>query len=282
VASAAVPGIKAAPGGPPGVRPVPRGATEPAVGAVRSPGVRPAVGAGADPEQAADDEAVSAGGRLRTARADLRQQLREQKRLRIATLVAFALLLAGALPLYFAIQAATRDPVLRSLDSLSVPGWAATDVQDRVSGSRWCLIECRFRERTVQSQRPAEQTAPAYEQALASEGWVRWPVKQCPGEKVDGAFTCWRRDELTLDLWVRKPQCTQDPLAQRPTVGPSDGGGAPAAPVDPACAGSVITLKVRNYIDDDRRHRGEPTSDPSLTGEDPNAVFTDAPTPGPT
>ncbi len=240
--------------------------------------VRPAFAGGVEGGR---EDAATAGQRLRAARVDLRRQLREQKRLRIATLVAVALLLAGALPLYFAIQAATRDPVLRSLDALSVPAWAEANVQDRTSGSRWCFIECRFRERTVQSSRDPKQTAPVYQDALERAGWVRWSVQECPGEKVDGSFTCWRRDELTLDLWVRKPQCTQDPLALRPTVAPTDGG-TPAPPTDPNCTGSVITLKVRNYIDDERRHGPLPANQPGLTGEVPDPLFTDQPTPGPT
>ena len=44
---------------------------------------------------------------------------------------------------------------------------AATESVDNVSGSRWCLPECRLRERTVESERPAKETTQVYERALA-------------------------------------------------------------------------------------------------------------------
>lgn len=194
------------------------------------------------------------------------------------------LLVLGALPIYFAIRAATRDPVFNSLDSLAIPPWAAVNVVDQVNGSRWCLIECRFRERMAESERGPEETAQVYEKALADAGWRRWDAELCPAQPVDGHYTCWRRDELTLDLWVRQPACAQDPLARRPTVAPTDESATPSPEAEEECAGALVSVKVRNAIDDDRI-KPEPSFDPSLVGETPDPIVTDDPladlTPGP-
>lgn len=192
------------------------------------------------------------------------------------TLVVSALLVLGALPLYFGIRAATRDPVFNTLDGLDVPRWAAVATDDRVDGSRWCFIECRFRERTINSSRGPDETATAYEKALAADGWRRWKVALCPDTPVDGHYTCWQRDEYTLDLWVRKPACAYDPARLRPTIGP--GAGAAASPGADPCTGSVVSVKVRNRIADDRA-RPQQSQDPGLTGEDPDIIPTDEPLP---
>lgn len=211
------------------------------------------------------------------ARSEIRRQLREKRQLKVAALILATLLVLGALPLYFGIRAATRDPVFSALDGLALPQWAATKVEDDVYGSRWCLIECRFRERTVQSDHGADETAQAYQKALAGDGWKTWQVKPCPEQPVDGHYTCWRRDELTLDLWVRPPSCPTDPLKASPTAEPPADGQASPAP--PKCAGAVVSIKVRNAIDDDRI-KPQPSTNPSLTGEDPEPVFTDDPLSG--
>ena len=183
-----------------------------------------------------------------------------------------SLIVLGALPLYFGIRTATRDPVLHSLNALNVPDWAAVEPQDAVSGSRWCLVDCRFRERTAQSRQGPEETTQVYESALTEAGWRRWEAaKMCPEQPVAGRYTCWTRDELTLDLWVRPPSCAAQPA----------GGVTPPATPPPAapggsCEGSVVSVKVRNAIDDDRV-KARPSTDPSLTGEDPDPVFTDDP-----
>jgi integrin beta 3 len=214
---------------------------------------------------------LSPGAAIRGARSELRRQLREQKRLRMATLIVASLLLLGALPLYFGIRAATRDPVFNTLDALGVPGWAAVKTVDEVSGSRWCIIECRFRERQVDSEGTPDETAAVYEQSLVSSGWQRWNVGLCPDQPVPEGehYTCWKRDEYTLDLWVRQPSCADDPLRNRPTVAPTAPAGGKAPPAADPCDGSVVSIKVRNAIDDDRG-RPQPTQDPDLTGEDPD------------
>lgn len=234
----------------------------------------------ASPHSTSDPGSGRLGGAavssLRQAGSDLRRQLGEQRRLRIAALGIVVLTLLGAVPLFLAVRSATSDPVFRSLDSLAVPSWAAVETTDGVSGSRWCFIECRFRERITRSERSPEETAQAYEQALTEDGWRPWQVAYCPEQPVEGRYTCWRRDELTLDLWVREPACATDPLRDRPTVAPSGAEGATTPETEEECSGSVVSVKVRNAIDDERT-RPQPSTDPSLTGEDPDPLLTDDP-----
>ena len=177
------------------------------------------------------------------------------------------------------VDAATRDPVFTSLDALDVPDWAASQVEDRSSGSRWCFLDCRFRERTAQSARPFEETAKVYADALTAAGWQRWQVGSCPEQPVtDGRYSCWKRDEFTLDLWVRLPECAVDVVAQQdpaalPSTGP-DGVVPTAEPED--CVGSTVSIKVQNAITD-QRGKPQPRPDPSLMGETPDPVLSNDP-----
>jgi hypothetical protein len=168
------------------------------------------------------------------------------------------LLVLGAPMLYFGILFATRDPVLNSLDRLPVPAWAAESPEDRIiSGSRWCFIDCRLRERTLVSQGEPDQTTDVYQAALRDAGWVRWEVEGCPQVAVDGDYSCWRRDEYTLDLWVRPPDCAYDPLRLRPDPEAEEAEEAEedeeegAAP-DDECRGSVVQIKMQNRVADER------------------------------
>jgi hypothetical protein len=205
--------------------------------------------------------------------------MRAKRQLRVLTLVSLSVVVLGLLPLLFGIRSGMRDPVFTSLDSLNVPGWAAAGVEDRTSGSRWCFIDCRFRERIATSQRPFVQTDKAYADALTTAGWRRWTVAGCPDQPIqpkDGAYTCWRRDEFTLDLWVRLPECAVDAVAaQDPAVPPTT---APSTP-PVKCTGSTVSIKVQNAITDTR---GQPElRQPGLTGETPDPVLSDIPL-GPT
>jgi len=186
------------------------------------------------------------------ARSELRRRMREQQRLRMLTLMAVVVVVLGALPLYLLVQAATRDPVFTSLDALQVPSWAAGAAKDQVAGSRWCIMECRFRERDIASEKAPDETNTAYVQALESAGWVRWkPAVGCPQGDVDGHYSCWRRDEYTLDLWVRDKPCSDELLRNRPTVAADPS--APALPTgEDECSGSMVSFKVYNAIADER------------------------------
>ena len=256
-------------------RPAP-GATGPLdrTGAV----VRPA--AAAEP----DDEAEAVPGEIGGGRSEWGKQLRAKRRLRVITLVTLSVLVLGLLPLFFGIRAATRDPVFNSLDALDVPGWAATEIDDRSSGSRWCFLDCRFRERTAQSDRPFEETAKVYSDALIIAGWKPWQVGACPEQPVtDGRYTCWRRDEFTLDLWVRLPECAVDAFAaQDPATLPSTGPDGVVETAKPeSCVGSTVSIKVQNAITDQRGKPEQPPN-PSLVGETPDPVLSNDPLLDPT
>ncbi|MEV6493902.1 hypothetical protein AB0M20_35560 [Actinoplanes sp. NPDC051633] len=203
----------------------------------------------------------------------LRGKLRTQRRLRVISLIAVSVVALVLLPAIFGIRAAMRDPIYASLDSLDLPSWAATSVDDKSSGNSWCFINCRFRERTSQSQQPFTETAKAYTTALTAAGWQPWQVGQCPEQPVtEGRYSCFKRDEFTLDLWVRLPECAvdlkaaQDP-ASLPSIGP-DG----VVPTTPAkdCVGSTVSIKVQPAITDPRLQPQQPPAGPDLIGETPD------------
>lgn len=225
---------------------------------------------------------------IKGARSEVRKQLREQQRLRMWTLITLVVALVGALPFYFVLRAATRDPVLTSLDSLTVPAWAVVAKDDNITGSRWCLMDCRYRERTAQSERPITDTAKVYQEALLGAGWVELTgIPGCPPDVAEEEHaSCWRRDEFTLDLWIREPAATaNNPLCRRPTVGPTaspDPSSAPesdaTAPPDECGSGSTVTIKVFNAIADERlRWEPEATEDPGLGELTDEDLFTPTP-----
>jgi hypothetical protein len=147
------------------------------------------------------------------------------QRLRLLTLAFVTLVLLGSLPGFFLIRYATQDPGFRAMDALELPGWAARDPVDQALGSRWCIRECRVRHRVWESGRAPQPTVEAYQRALRHDGWKHWEVSGCPGQKVRGIYTCWRRDAYTLDLWIRSSDCRGD------TEG---------------CPEAVVTMVIRN------------------------------------
>ena len=235
----------------------------------------PVVGAKAAAAKAAGGlDAESAG--LRGAGNELRAKMRTQRRLRVVTLVSLAAVVLVVLPVLFGLRSASNDPVFGSLDSLGVPSWASQDAHDNGSGSRWCFIDCRFRERIAQSSKSFKETSATYSAALTKAGWEPWKVSECPDTPIaadQGTYSCWKRDEFTLDLWVRLPECAvdqvaaQDPTAQLPSA---------AATREPKnCAGSTVSIKVQNAISDTR---GKPErQDKPLVGETPDPVLSNDP-----
>jgi hypothetical protein len=261
-----------------------------AASAGETPGVpqagSPSVGARVGAAKAAGSlpESVEAGLRaqspsetmsgLRGAGTELRTRLRTRRRLRLVSLLSLAGVVLVLLPLIFGVRASSHDPVFSSLDSLDVPSWASVQVDDQSSGSKWCFLECRFRERIAQSDKPFKETTAAYTAALSSAGWEPWKVGECPDQPVaakDGTYSCWKRDEFTLDLWVRLPECAVDQVAaQDPAL-------ATSVPSTPAkkCVGSTVSIKVQNAVTD---LRGKPAPQESpLIGETPDAVISDDP-----
>ena len=112
----------------------------------------------------------------------------------------------GAVPLFFGCETLSHDPVFDTLDALDVPAWATTKTVDNVSGSRWCLQDCRLRERVGRVTSRADE---ADRRGPTSRRWPRTAGaagrSTVARRAVEGSYTCWRRDELTLDLWVRDP-----------------------------------------------------------------------------
>jgi integrin beta 3 len=160
-------------------------------------------------------------------------------RLRLITLAFVTLVLLGALPGFFVIRGLVQDPAFRAMDTLPVPSWAAQRPVDQAVGNRWCFQACRVRQRTLESQRELAPTLAAYRKALGQEGWKPWQVQGCPARQVRGNYTCWRRDEYTLDLWVRAPDCRK-------------GGGAGDGVSGNACPESIVTVVIRNAGADPR------------------------------
>jgi len=228
--------------------------------------------------QAVPDEGGESPGGLRGAGAELRNRLRTERRLRVITLVTLSVVVLGLLPLLFGIRSATRDPVFNSLDALDVPAWADRKVDDRTSGSIWCFFDCRFRERTAQSDRPLEETAKTYAAALTAAGWKARTGECSDQPTTSGKYTCWTRDEFSLDLWVRPPECAVDAVAaQDPATVPSTGPDGLVPTADPrTCTGSTVSIKVQNAVTDPRL-KPQPAVDPSLVGETPDPVLSNDP-----
>lgn len=201
-------------------------------------------------------------------RAEIRKHLRIQQQLKVGTLALVAILLLAAYPVYLFTRAIAQDPVFGELDKLGLPAWATVEHADFASGSRWCIGECRSRDRTWASEREPMETNAAYVTALHDAGWRPRTTGLCP-EVEDGFATCWRRDEYVLDMWVRAPICNLPP--PRPSLSPGDekeadegeeasaeGDAGDAAEPDPnasggtlECPGALVTVRVFNAIDYD-------------------------------
>ena len=205
--------------------------------------------------------------------------MRTERRLRVVTLLSLAVVVLVVLPALFGLRSASKDPVFGSLDSLDVPSWAAQGVHDNGSGSRWCFIDCRFRERIAQSAKPINDTTAAYATALTKAGWSLWKVSDCPETAMQGTYSCWKRDEFTLDLWVRQPECAVDQVAAQDATAPlpSDA----VTPEPKKCVGSTVSIHVQNAISD-TRGKPEPKQDRPLTGETPVPTLSNDPLLAPT
>jgi integrin beta 3 len=177
-------------------------------------------------------------------RAELRKQLKIQQQLKGVTLVLVVLLLLLAYPVYLFAQTFAKDPVLAELDGLNLPEWAAYGHTDVVDGSRWCIQECRVRERTWYSERTPDETHPVYATALIDDGWrLRGGCQQAADDSI---FSCWKKDEYVMIMHVMAPICapTREPLP-----------GTTESP-DPAtgsreCPHAEVTVLIMNAIDEE-------------------------------
>jgi integrin beta 3 len=209
-------------------------------------GGNPAFDLGPDAPRVSVDPILTGGREIRTGRrAEISHAVREVRRLRTATIVLVVLAVLGAPLAFYAVREVARDPVFVELSALEVPSWAARDPRDEASGSRWCIRQCRFRQRIWRSERNAEETSAVYTRALTTAGWRPWRVAGCPQEGVEGFETCWQRDEYVLDLWVYLPDCE----VQLKAPDPSASGAAATGPqAEAVCPPTVVTMKVVNRV----------------------------------
>jgi integrin beta 3 len=178
-------------------------------------------------------------------RAELRRQLRVAQQLKVATLVVVALLLLAAYPVFLFTRSIAQDPVLGELNGLNLPNWANVQHDDIFSGSRWCIQQCRYRERTWVSQRSPQETNQVYVDALGAAGWRPRTGGICPTVS-DGIATCWKRDAYVMDMWVRAPVCDIAPSRPPGATAPTP---SPLPTANGNCAASLVTVKVFNAID---------------------------------
>jgi hypothetical protein len=207
----------------------------------------------------------------RLARSEARRHTRQVARLRVATITLLIVALISAPLGYFVIREAAKDPVYAELDRWDLPKWARVSHQDQAYGSRWCIRECRMRERAWRSEREVEPTNQAFLSAIRGKKWSSWKAAGCPAEGIDGIDTCWQRDEYVMDVWITAAECVIEPVRPQisPTAGPSASKGAsttkPAAgggsssvgpsvlaspsiegSLGPGCGTSIVTVKVYN------------------------------------
>jgi hypothetical protein len=216
-----------------------------------------ATGTTADPDLGLDpgpglditvDPLFSGTREIRTGRrAALRRPRGGPRRVRTLTVILLVVAVLGAPLGFYALREAARDPVFGDLAALDVPDWAARDVRDEAVGSRWCIGQCRLRQRIMRSERTPEETAAVYRAALSKAGWVTWAVEGCNTTDQDGIDSCWQRDEYVLDLWVYQPEC--EVQLKAPDPAPSASGGAGTAPqAEAVCPPTVVALKVINRV----------------------------------
>jgi hypothetical protein len=168
----------------------------------------------------------------------------------VATLVVVAMLLLLAYPIYEFTRSGAQDPVFGHLDTLPLPGWADIERSEAFDGSRWCIQQCRYRERTWASEREPNETYQAYETALRDAGWRPRTEGVCPPAQ-EGLASCWKRDEYVMDMWVRAPICDVRPSVESPPPDEPEEGEeqGPAPPTERPCAGALVTMEVYNAVD---------------------------------
>jgi hypothetical protein len=201
------------------------------------------LGDGGREDGISEEDALFSGTReIRTGRrASLRTELNEVRRTRTVAVIILVLAVLGAPLAFYAVRETANDPVFGHLGALDVPDWAAKNPQDQTTGSRWCIGECRLRQRIMRSERLPDETNVVYTEALKKAGWAAWKIEGCPPEGQDGFESCWQRDEYVLDLFVYQPECE----VQLKTPDPSK----PATPLAEAvCPPTVVTLKIINKV----------------------------------
>ena len=184
---------------------------------------------------------ISGEREIRSRRAEVGVEFDQARRFRTLTVMLVILAILGAPLTVYIMREATRDPVFVELDALDLPKKLAHGVEDTAYGSRWCIDECRYRQRTYRSGEDVEPTFAAYEKALRAAGWLPWTAAGCPAGEIPGKESCWQRDEYVLDLWVHQEKCE---LTLRPPGEEEPGG--PKYKTD--CPETEASLKVINRV----------------------------------
>ena len=150
------------------------------------------------------DRGRSLSASLTAGGTEIRRQMRDKRFLRVAAMVGVILVVLGALPLYLRHPGGRPRPGLRLARLARGEPWAAQQVTDRIDGSR--LVHRRVpvpgADRPLGEGRRGDRAGVrdgARRGRLAGVGTGRG----CPEQPVPGQYSCWRRDEFTLDLWVR-------------------------------------------------------------------------------
>ena len=181
-------------------------------------------------------DADADGGGLRS---ELRAKLRVRRRLRVITLVSLSVRGARA------AAAVLRDPGGHPRPGLQLAGRAGRAGLGRRAGRRpeqrqplvLPGLPVPGADRAVGRGRRGDRAGLRGRADRA--GWQPWKVGAVPGaaDHRRGKYTCWRRDEFTLDLWVRLPECAVDAVAaQDPADAAVRRAGRRGQPPDPKTA----------------------------------------------
>lgn len=181
-------------------------------------------------------------------RAEIRKQIKINQQLKGITLVLVVVLLLAAYPVYLFTRTFAQDPVFMGLDGLNLPEWAAYEHDDAAEGSRWCIGECRARQRTYLSEQDPLSTQPVYAEALLADGW-RLRQENCPPSSEQSVITCWYKDEYVMLLHVYVPSASscEVPPSREPIPGMTL---PPATSSNRICPASFVTMYISNAIDD--------------------------------
>lgn len=139
------------------------------------------------------------GGRAGQVRAELLRHYRRIRRLRRAMLGVVAFGLIAVATVAAAGDRLGHDPGFSVLDEVAVPVLDTESAHESVYGNRWCIGQCRVRERVWESTVPVPATRDAIVRTLDGRGWRT--AADC--DVADGVERlCLRRDEFLLDIWI--------------------------------------------------------------------------------
>ena len=172
------------------------------------------------------------GSRVGQVRAELIRQYRRLRRLRLATIGVVAAALVAMVGLGLGADRWTTDPGYRVLDELAVAPLIADSARDSAAGNRWCIGQCRVRERVWSAGATVADTEAAVTVALSARGW-RPSGRDCAPDSPEVARICVQREEFLMDVWIGPADCDTSGCAAstvlamvRPSTHPAPGSGA--------------------------------------------------------